>query len=154
MVALWWRVVSDAPEAGPAMKTLSRSGSKLLGGRSEKTVFEIYVTSDQANGFRTEIAASMLKESLHDNLLVPFIQQVKHQKGTQIACSYVDVNGTVMRNVAELQRPLKDFVVQGEATRVTITLVHITCLQKAGLMWRMAYSRGHTCAGSIALYPG
>lgn len=85
-------------------------------------VFEISVTGDDEQAFQTSFPASLLKsKSLRDHLLVPFIQQVRHNKGTQLACSYVEVNGLAVPT-AELRRPLVDFVSDPEVTRVEITL--------------------------------
>jgi len=103
---------------------------KMLGGSSEKAAFQIQVTGDEQHAFATTISASGLKESLKDHLLVPFIQQVKHDKGTNIACSKVDVNGNPVETMEELMRPLKDYHVPGDTTVVTVTLELVEEIQK------------------------
>ena len=97
--------------------------TKMLGiGKSEKARFEVRVTGDDGQVFVTEISMSALKNPLRDHLLVPFINQVQHAKGTNVACSHIEVNGSPIETMADLLRPLSEYVVPGGTTTVQLTL--------------------------------
>ena len=53
---------------------------------------------------------------------MPFINQVQHAKGTNVACSHIEVNGSPIETMADLLRPLSEYVVPGGTTTVQLTL--------------------------------
>jgi hypothetical protein len=105
--------------------------TKMLGiGKSEKARFEVRVTGDDDQVFVTEMSMSALKNPLRDHLLVPFINQVQHAKGTNIACSHVEVNGSPIETMTDLLRPLSEYVVPGDTTTVQLTLELVEAIKE------------------------
>jgi hypothetical protein len=105
--------------------------TKMLGiGKSEKARFEVRVTGDDDQVFVTELSMSALKNPLRDHLLVPFINQVQHAKGTNIACSHIEVNGSPIETMTDLLRPLSEYVVPGDTTIVQLTLELVEAIKE------------------------
>ena len=105
--------------------------TKMLGiGKSEKARFEVRVTGDDDQVFVTEMSMSALKNPLRDHLLVPFINQVQHAKGTNIACSHIEVNGSPIETMTDLLRPLSEYVVPGDTTIVQLTLELVEAIKE------------------------
>eukprot|EP00900_Chrysochromulina_parva_P013664 jgi/Chrpa1/22299/Chrysochromulina_OHIO_Genome00027878-RA len=97
--------------------------TKMLGiGKSEKARFEVRVTGDDDQVFVTEMSMSALKNPLRDHLLVPFINQVQHAKGTNVECSHIEVNGSPIETMTDLLRPLSEYIVPGGTSKVQLTL--------------------------------
>ena len=94
-----------------------------------KARFEVHVTGDARQTFVTEIPQGQLKHSLMDHILIPFIEQVNHSKTTQIACSYIEVNGVELKTEREVNRPLSEFW-SGEAVSISLTLELVDELKK------------------------
>ena len=78
--------------------------------------------SDDRQTFKTEIPPAQLCRTLKDHLLVPFINRVQHSKDTNIACSYISVNGTEVKTEEALNSPLNAWVTLGAVTRIVLTL--------------------------------
>ena len=89
---------------------------------------EIKVTGDDEQAYQTTLKGDQLKKSLLDVLLAPFIRRVQHDRGIQVVCSYIEVNGHAIKDEQQLQRPVTDFVIWlcGRGmTKLLLTLVQV-----------------------------
>lgn len=145
------------------LRRLSRGGSDdgggLIGSSKGKVQFALTVTGatgpvcgNEDQTFGTELAGSSLKLALGKGLLEPFLQKMMTDLKISVACTKVVVNDQNLE-IHELTRPISHFVIDGDLTRIALTVLAVDEVERRRLDIQQKLERASS-SGRLQVSPG